>query len=79
MNFCFNFSQNVLVFFLLPIKINPAYSYFISQVKDDYFRALAAATLKVKECEDLCALKDRQLQQLQNLCRTLKSQIPNNQ
>lgn len=46
---------------------------------NDYFRALAAATLKVKECEDLCALKERQLQQLQNLCRTLKSQIPNNQ
>ncbi|CAG9539799.1 unnamed protein product [Cercopithifilaria johnstoni] len=46
---------------------------------DETAQALAAATLKVKECEDLCALKERQLQQLQNLCRTLKSQIPNNQ
>lgn len=57
---------------------NPSYSYSISQINHN-FRALAAATLKVKECEDLCALKERQLQQLQNLCRTLKSQIPNNQ
>ncbi|EFO17122.1 hypothetical protein LOAG_11379 [Loa loa] len=46
---------------------------------DETAQALAAATLKVKESEDLCALKDRQLQQLQNLCRTLKSQIPSNQ
>ncbi|VDN24180.1 unnamed protein product [Gongylonema pulchrum] len=42
-------------------------------------QALAASTLKVKECADACALKDRQLQQLQNLCRTLKSQIPSSQ
>ncbi|VDD84950.1 unnamed protein product [Enterobius vermicularis] len=38
--------------------------------------ALAAASLKSKETEEACALKDRQLQQLQSLCRTLKSQIP---
>lgn len=40
--------------------------------------ALTAASLKSKETEEACALKDRQLQQLQNLCRTLKSRIPSN-
>ncbi|VDN00894.1 unnamed protein product [Thelazia callipaeda] len=43
---------------------------------DETSQALAAATLKIKDFEDVCALKERQLLQLQNLCRALKSQIP---
>ncbi|KHN77849.1 Alpha-taxilin [Toxocara canis] len=44
---------------------------------DETAQALAAATVQKKESEDACALKERQLQQLQGLCRTLKAQISN--
>uniref|UniRef100_A0A9J2P0L9 Myosin tail domain-containing protein n=2 Tax=Ascaris TaxID=6251 RepID=A0A9J2P0L9_ASCLU len=44
---------------------------------DEAAQALAAATVQKKESEDACALKERQLQQLQGLCRTLKAQISN--
>lgn len=44
---------------------------------DETAQALAAAIVQKKESEDACALKERQLQQLQGLCRTLKAQISN--
>ncbi|MFH4974623.1 hypothetical protein AB6A40_001332 [Gnathostoma spinigerum] len=44
---------------------------------DETAQALAAAMVAKKESEDVCALKERQLQQLQTLCRTLQSKITN--